>query len=252
MQAFFTKLLRMFLDTIHKFVEGGYYEDLFSKYFSVAGFLVGLAFVVLVYFSSADDERNVGFFKVLPYIALINSCFILSNWMETGFHQGLQYDHWEALLNAPNNIISGFVLTLVVKSCYEEYGWRAFLFGLTTYAAMPLLNFDRMARIFNTPLFYQIIANALLAGAVCAIICYRKYFYTSWIWYYAYHVLTRIIAYFMPMIFGRGGRRFLYSLHGAAKFFSQFIMEAIIFAVILIFAIIFEKGVLGLKRRKRV
>jgi len=40
-----------------------------------------------------------------------------------------------------------------------------------------------------------------------------------------------------------------YTLSGTLQYLSQFTVDAIIFAVILIFAIVFEKGVLAARRR---
>lgn len=56
MESFFKDILDYFLNFISQysfFVNWDYYDGLFSKYFSVGGFIIGFIFVLLVYFSSA-------------------------------------------------------------------------------------------------------------------------------------------------------------------------------------------------------
>ena len=74
MEAFFKDISDYFLGFISRysfFINGDYYGGLFSKYSSVSGFIIGFIFVLLVYFSSAEEQKKAGFFKVLPINALI-------------------------------------------------------------------------------------------------------------------------------------------------------------------------------------
>ena len=52
MEVLLNKITDTFLDYVSQysfFIEGDYYKNLFSTYFSVAGFIIGFVFVVLVF-----------------------------------------------------------------------------------------------------------------------------------------------------------------------------------------------------------
>jgi len=226
---------------------------LFSKYFSFVGFIIGFIFVLLVYFSSAEEQEKAGFFKVLPIIAVSNSCSVLANFLNNSFGQGVAYNEVEALINAPDNIISGFILTLVIASCYRDYGGRAFLFGFVTHAALPMLNFASLESVSGPTALWAVLVRVILAGFICLIMSNREYFFTSWIWYFGFHIINRLVAFFLPLLMDKTDETTTqaveYTLSGTLQYLSQFTVDAIIFAVILIFAIVFEKGVLAARRR---
>ena len=68
------------------FITGEYYERLFTTYFSVTGFLVGLAFLAIVFFATGKEgDKRTGFFKVVPFVAVINSCGILMDFLNGVF-----------------------------------------------------------------------------------------------------------------------------------------------------------------------
>lgn len=259
MIAFFNTIIEHFLEYISQysfFINWDYYEGLFSKYFSVVGFILGAAFVLLVYFSSPDeDERIAGFFKVLPIIAVINSCSILTDFINKTFGQGFSYNHLESMINAPDNIISGFILTLVIYSCYKRFGGRAFLFGIATHAALPLLNFSYLEQMGDGLSLVRMIVRLVLVGFICLIISYRKHFFTSWIWYFGFHISIRLVAFFLPLLSNSLGGSTIYAveytLGGAIEYLSRFIVDAIFFAVVLVFAIVFEKGVLTVRPTRK-
>lgn len=254
MEAFFKGILDYFLNFISQysfFINWDYYGSLFSKYFSVGGFVIGFIFVLLVYFSSAEEQKKAGFFKVLSIIAVINSCTVLTNFINNSFNQGLPYIGIESMINAPDNIISGFILTLVISSCYRRFGGRAFLFGIATHVALPLLNFSYLGYMNDgVPILHTIIRIALI-GSICLIMSHRKQFFTSWIWYFGFHMFIRVVVFFLPLLSNQldGTTMYTveYTLKGALEYLSRFTVDAVIFAVILIFAIVFEKGVLTVR-----
>lgn len=256
MEAFFKNILDYLLSFVSQysyFIDWDYYGGLFSKYFSVGGFIIGFIFVLIVYFSSAEEQKKAGFFKVLPIIAVINSCVVLSNFLNNTFQQGFTYSGVESMLNAPDNIISGFILTLVLCSCYRRFGGQAFLFGIATHGALPFLNFAYIEYMDGVSITIMVV-RVLLAGFLCLIISHRKYFYTSWIWYFGFHIFLRVGVFLIPLISelvaGEPLYELSYTLETTLEYFSRFTMDTIIFAVILAFAIVFEKGVLTVKPLK--
>lgn len=258
MEAFFKDIADYFLNFISQysyFLNGDYYGSLFSKYFSVGGFIIGFIFVLLVYFSSAEEQKKAGFFKVLPIIAVINSCTVLTQFINTTFEQGFHYNGIESMINAPDNIISGFILTLVISSCYRRFGGRAFLFGLATHAAMPMLNFSYIGYMNDGVPILHMFVRVALVGFVCLIMSHRKYFFTSWIWYFGFHMLVRVAVFFLPLLSdsldGKTMYTVEYTISGALEYFSRFTIDAVIFVIILVFAIVFEKGVLTVRPARR-
>lgn len=257
MEAFFLEIKDYFLDYVSQFsffLDGNYYENLFDQYFSVGGFIIGFIFVLLIYFSSAEDQDKAGFFKVLAAIAVINCCTVLAQFINSSFHQGIPYYGVAAMINAPDNIISGFIFTLVVFSCYEDYGGFAFVFGLATNAALPLLNFSALEYLPDALPIYQMVLRLLLVGFLSLIISHRDKFYTAWIWYFGFHVFMRIAVYFLPLLANAIEETDVYhvdlSLQAITEYLSRFTVDGIIFAVVLVFALVFEKGVLSVKTRQ--
>lgn len=254
MEALFKVILDYFLNFISQysfFIRWDYYSGLFSKYFSFGGFFIGLIFVVLVYFSSAEEQKKAGFFKVLPIIAVINSCVVLTNFLNITFGQGFGYNGIETMINAPDNIISGFILTLVISSCYRRFGGQAFLFGIATHAALPLLNYSYFGYMSDGVPILHMILRVVLIGFLCLILSHRKYFFTSWIWYFGFHLLIRVAVFFLPLLSDKLDGTTIYTvdytINGAIEFLSRFTIDGVVFAVILVFAIVFEKGVLTVR-----
>ena len=257
METFINKIvdyLKNFVSQYSFFIDVNYYSALFSKYFSVTGFIVGFVFVLLVYFSNPDKYKKVGFFKTLAIIALINSCSVLVAYLDDIFHIDSYYNGIESLLNAPDNIISGSILTLVIVSCYKVYSGRVFLFGMATHAALPMLNFTYFGELSAQEIFLLLL-RVILAGFLCLIISHRRYFYTSWIWYFGFHMLLRIITFLMPLTPALIYRHTVatsaeYSFPYILEYFSRFSLDYAIFLVVLIFSIVFEKAVIPIKEVK--
>ena len=159
------------------------------------------------------------------------------------------------MINAPDNIISGFILTLVISSCYKRLGGRAFLFGIATHAALPLLNFSYIEQMSDGLPIVHVIVRVVLVGFICLIISYRKHFFTSWIWYFGFHILIRIIVFLLPLLSNSLDGSIIYTveytLGGATEYLSRFTVDAIFFAVVLVFAIVFEKGVLTVRSARK-
>lgn len=234
------------------FITGEYYLELFAKYFSVTGFIFGFIFVLLVYFSSAEEQSKAGFFKVLMLIAVINSCTVIFIFLNSNIGNA-DYQYVPGLLGITDNIVSGFVLTLVVVSCYKDFGGRAFLLGLVTFAALPMINFSYVI-YYGVEAILQMIIRIVAAGFLCLIISFRKYFYTSWIWYFGYHILMRTVVFLTPMFLRLIHSGTLnssgYSVSTTLRYYSSFKLDYIVFFAILFFAIIFERAIIPVKMEK--
>lgn len=234
------------------FISSNYYSNLFLKYFSVEGFIIGFVFVLLLYFASAEEQNKAGFFKVLSFVAVVNSCTILFEFLNATIGN-FGYLYVPGLLGMTDNIISGFLLTLVVVSCYKGFSGQAFLLGIVTFAALPLINFSNV-EYYGWVAIVQMLIRIVLAGIICLIISYRKYFYTSWIWYFVFHILLRTVIFFTPMFLNLTQNRVLdtsgYTIGTALKYYASFKIDYIVFAVILIFAIIFEKAIIPVEMKK--
>lgn len=231
------------------FLNGDYYMGLFSKYFSVTGFVIGFIFVLLVFFSSAEQQKKAGFFKVLPLVAVINSCGVIFTALNSLTGHGI-YQYVPGMLGVPDNMISGFILTLVIASCYRGYKRQAFILGIVTYAAIPMINFAYVG-YYSSEAAVQMIIRILLAGFICLIMSCRKCFYTSWIWYFVFHILIRTMVLLTPMFLNSIGKQELdttgYTLAIVLNYYKSFRTDYLIFGIILVFAIIFERVIIPVK-----
>ena len=228
-----------------------YYKGLFEKYFSVLGFIVGFIFVLLVYFSNAEEQRKAGTLRVLIIIAVINSCGIVVKFINNSFNQGFGYDESGTMVINSDNIISGFVMTLIISSCYKEFGGRAFLFGVATHMSIPLINYWYLNEIDDLPILHMIVSTVLI-GLACMVMSHMIHFFVSWICYFVFHVLIRVSVLFLPLLIEKIGGTTEYAVElnksGIMEYFSHFYFDAVVFVVILVFAIIFEKFVLTAKQ----
>lgn len=243
---FFLKQIKVyavnFLSQHEYFIWGDYYSGLFKKYFSVAGFIVGFILVLLIYFSSAEGQRKAGFFKVLSFIAVINSCSIISEYVDSLFAMNSEYHTVSYSFSAADNIFSGFILILVISSCYRGYGGRAFLFGLATYAVIPLLHYELIRYIDWTEIL-ALLVRMLTMGILCTIVSNRKYFFTGWIWYIGIRMALKLATYLLSTFLHSGSIEFI-TVNYLLSYLRFFIVDYIVFIVVLVFAVVFERMVL--------
>lgn len=261
MEKFFTDIsdsvIRFFSDYLlnfkreHSFfLDWDYYKDLYyqaQKGTVVTGFLL----VLFILFSCDIENRKTGFFKVLAITAVINSCRLLAEYIYNYFGaEAFLYYDLEAFIGGVGNIISGFIMTLVISSCYKRSGRRAFFFGLTVYTMLPFLNIIEIYQIVeNNGLLLSYLAVLISAvGILSIIMSYRKYFFTSWIWYFVFHISMRFFS--LKLI--DMPREAPYKAGDFFRLFPDFMpslmIDGVIFLLILLFAVIFEKGVLSLKK----
>ena len=107
-----------------------------------------------------------------------------------------------------------------------------------------MLNFTFFGQIPPEIMIF-IVVRALLAGLLCLVISFRRYFYTSWIWYFGFHMFTRISMLVMDIVINKTG---INNIIGTTiDYLSKFIGDYILFAIILAFAIVFEKAIIPIK-----
>jgi hypothetical protein len=114
----------------------------------------------------------------------------------------------------------------------------------------PLLNFSFVIEnIGNVELILLLLLRIILAGFLCLIMSYRKYFFIRWIWYFIFHMLIRIIS-FLPILNEsviEKTRFITHTLTFTFEYIFSFRMDTIIFVIILVFAVLFEINILNTK-----
>lgn len=178
------------------FSRSGYLEDQWDKYFSFAGFIIGLAFLGLLYAANKDkdDHPFKGMIQVLMMVAVINSCSAFWN-MVCLRHPGA--DIYGAVLGIWNsrvffqaeNVFSGCLMTLALHTTYRGKKWAGAAFGLTTRLALILMNYPLFSWLDSQEgslVMILVVSQSLLAFFLSAVIASRKRFSTAWLWYVAY------------------------------------------------------------------
>lgn len=231
-----------------------YYENLFTQYFSVGGFVLGLIFVGIIFWAAHEDQKVSDFIKIVVSVAVINSCSSVINLLHTTFGVGTANSLVVQTFCPAYNMISGFLVTLVVSSYYREHGVRALMFGLATYISPFFLR----VVITDMPMwvieenggFVEILAIILLSSLVCPIISKMKHFFTGWIWFFAVFCLERLGALILPTALRlseqEGGLARLWEAVPPLVLprLGEFQIDLLIFGVVLVFAIMFEVLVL--------
>ena len=93
-----------------------------------------------------------------------------------------------------------------------------------------------------------IVCRSLVAGLLCLLISFRRYFYTSWIWYFGFHMLTRVTVLIMDMTINKTGTDNV--IKTVFDYLGKFVGDYIFFAIVLAFAIVFEKAIIPMKITK--
>lgn len=243
-------IIRPILAPYSFFISGDYYSQLFERYFSVGGFIIGFVYLLILFFAINDEKdkkkKKTGFIKIVLWVAVINSCGVLMNYLNVSLDQSQWFMESAPPFSTPDNIISGFVMSLVIASCYRTYRSGAFFFGMATHITLAFFQFNLFSSMEALQIVF-VVVRVLLAGILCVILSRRKYFYTSWIWYFGFHLLTRTLVLLLPLV-SRAIVQMpldgLYTVDMVFTYYSQFALDAVIFAGILVFSIVFERGVL--------
>lgn len=252
---------RGFVMNFSYLLRGDYYGGLFEKYFSFGGFLVGLILVLMLYFANPDtDHPYKGFLRVLAMVAVINCCYTLNIALCGMFRQEYLYgsaDNIVAGFFAPDNILSGCILTMVVTNDMYRKPRCAVLMGAAAHLTMPMLNYSLFGYIDSAVgtdqaeiLTVMMIVQVAVTLVLCWILCYRRYFFTAWIWYFCTHMLLRVFYFFygnFQYVSGSSGG----ALGALLEYLKDFGVDYFVFLLVLAVGIFFEKGVLTKKQRRR-
>lgn len=239
-----------YLSRYQYLAKGEYYEDLFTRYFSVEGFLVGLVFVGFLFWASHEDQKVSDFIKIVVSVAVINSCRVV---MELAYNLfGVEQDPGDLLrvFCPAHNLISGFLVTLVVSSYYRKHGARALMFGLATYSAVFFLRMMDLEMEAVDDWLAGLFAIVILSALVCPIISKMKHFFTGWIWFFGVFTLEKLGALVAPTALRLSEQE--NGLAGLAQMvpalvrprLGEFKVDLLAFGAVLVFAIVFEALVL--------
>lgn len=176
-----------------QFASGSYYENYFTQYFSVGGFIVGFILVLMIYFAGDSTLNKTGFIQVLAVMALTNCAarplYMLWQFINPASHVG-PAKYYDAYLSYQlDNVIAAFILLLVVFSCYKLSAGHAFLLGAVVCLSPLMLNYTYYYYEEFEFLVAQL-AIAILTGLLCVVVAKRTYFYNGWILYAFFHVLA--------------------------------------------------------------
>lgn len=269
MLDFLQNLWAVVLELVSNFVSGfgylfreEYYSNLFEQYFSVWGFIIGLILVLIIYNANPDssDHPVKGFIRVLALVAVINSCYRVAMMLcdMTGtryFLAGTSVyfgDDLVAQFLAPDNIISGLLLTMTASNDLRRKPKCAVMLGLACYAVLPMLRYTIFQITYSMGfgemeemMSIYLILRAVVTMILCWIMCYRKHFFTAWIWYFVVHMAMRLVwFYLVDEVMGQ-------SMYGSlTDYLSGLTVDYGVFLLALLVGIFFEKGVLTGKKKR--
>jgi hypothetical protein len=227
------------------FAKGSYYEHLWERYFNVAGFFLGAILVTLIYFAGIGENKKISFFRSLAIIALLNSLSGIYGAFNSALGIERMTDKYYHLFNLAANPISGLILALVVYSCYKEELANVFCFGMVTYG-ITLLMFNVFTDT-RAELVLFLLARAVILGLICMWMTKTNYFYTCFIIFISFFLLTKIVGEFVINIayIDEIGRTSLPEL--IFDTMRILIPDSIILGLVLTISIVYERAVLTVK-----
>lgn len=233
--------IRNYIYGYHFFIDESYYSGLWNRYFTAAGFFLGAIAVVLIYLSGAGKNKKSGFFRSLAIIALLNSLGAVYDVISRNLIVQQNYNYNSNVFELAANPIAGIILVLVIYSCYRGYIGNAFCFGLITYA-VSLLMFNVFV---NSDSAGFLIFRALTLGFACMLMTKPKYFYNSFIIYIVYYLIFKWIQIFIVQgIFASQ----TITVEIVLTTLRLLVPDLLIFMVILVVSIIYERAVLTVKK----
>ena len=228
-------------------LDGRYYSYLWDRYYTVAGFFLGAAAVLLVFFADYERYRSksstvIRFIRSLALIALLNSMGPIYN-LVLGYpiyQQSFLYGRGFYIFDAAANPIAGAILTLVVFSSFKRQGKNAFCFGTAVYA-VTLLMFNVFSS-YQAELWVFLVLRAVCLGFICIAFTKLKYYHISLIIFTAYYFVAKTIQMMITQTMYSGQSL---SVNMVISNLRTFVPDLIIFAVIFAVAIIYERAVLA-------
>ena len=268
---FFRDLIDKYLSQFSFFGNLEYYQSVAQKYFSIEGVIsaVVLGFLILIMLYNEDNKKAAPV-KALMGLVAVETSPVLLGMVYSVF--GLYYNnsgivYYDAIgsgifnmgMNPVNNIISGFVLVLVMYSVYKFDEGFAFWVGILFYLITLLMNVNYYVPYLGHGevlfAFVQYLVGAVVMGFLSASFCSKKYFYNAWIIYIVYHIVSRIIVALtygclvQKLSFADCIREYVMFLPSQTK---NILIDVFIFGFILMIAIIYERTVFKDIKAKRV
>lgn len=257
---FFSDIIHNYLSQFSFFADVDYYSGVIGKYWSVEGVLSAgvLAFLILV-MSANEDNKKAGPIKALMGLVAVETSPVLMDILNSIVGVSYTTKVFDANMNPVNNIVSGFVLVLIMYSVYKFDEGFAFWTGILFYLITLLMNVnDYVQHLENKGIlfaFIQYFVGAIVMGILCMNLCNRKYFYNAWIIYMIYHVVSRVIVAVLYACFVNGlslGESITWYISFLSNHSKNLLLDIFIFGFVLMIAIIYERGVFKDIKESRV
>ena len=208
-----------YLSGFGKFADWGYYGQTFQKYFSFVPFIGGAIIAVTLYIAYKHLTEGDGaggdikLHHVIIGIVTIDVSPIIIQTLNSILGQRFSSALFDQYMNPVDNIISGAILLLIMYSVYSEDGKISYIVGSISYLMPFLMSAGAYSEIFtnkNTSnigvfLLLQIFGGALVIGLLCIFFCHRKFFYSGWLAYFAFHVIGRFVIMVLQTHHIKGG-----------------------------------------------
>lgn len=278
---FFSDIAENYFSQFRFFADPNYYSGVAEKYMSVAGVISAgvLAFLILIMLHNEDNDRAgpiralmglvavetspvlmdmlYNFFKV-SYSAQIGNMKIL-NHMNSVSEMYYSTHPLYMQMNPVNNVISGFVLVLIMYSVYKFDEGFAFWSGILFYSITLLMNINAFVPNLNNRIillmFIQFIVGAIVIGFLSMNLCDKKYFYNAWLIYMIFHIVSRVVValsygcFVEELSFGKSIEEFISFLTNNSGIIW---IDLFIFGFVLMVAIFYERSVFKDIKESRV
>lgn len=243
--------VNVFIYQVSLLFDLSYYASLAKQYLSIKGFIVGFIFVVILTFTSFEEDKKfiLSLIKTIGVFAFINAISVVNYIMAHVFDQVFIYNEAFQKLMVPANIISGGFMMLAAHTMdrKEDDGVRAFFFGVGVYLSLPMINYMLYFDTLTLPFKIMVIVEAFFAGVVTAITAVNKSFAKSWVVYFVFYIIMHIVSMGLALADTvnpiTSTRLFL----GNIKYY---IMDISIFAIVFILSVIYDKLIVNYMPKK--
>ncbi len=242
------------------FLDGNYYSGVFQKYFSLPAFIGGAVIAIAIFIMWVYvDNDGIGLRHMIIGLVAVEISPIIIKMINNTIGNTFSTQVFEQYMNPVNNIISGIVLVLIMYSTYKFDKKISFGMGCIIYLMPLLLNANYyFTDLGNKNIIFaviQFLSGALAMGLFCVLFCKRKYFYSAWILYFVFHIVSRCLIIVLN-VWILNDFTFIEVVEGFLKFvlahYTNIIPDIIIFGIVLLVSILYERTVFKELKEQRV